>query len=114
MFQDPESHQGIQLQMIHTQNMDHLAFSWKSTQVYLYFGFQVGICIGLLKSQQWKKYVPLQSNFPQHPNFQKPNIQQQEIAPHKPFTTLVDLHKILLPIANFENKKVLFNLQSQA
>jgi hypothetical protein len=66
----------------------------------------------LLESQQWQKYIPLQSDFPQHPKFDKPNIQQQEIAPHEPFTTLVDLHKILLPIADFENKKVLFNLQS--
>jgi hypothetical protein len=111
MFQDPESHQGIQLQIIHTQNMDHLAFTWKSTQVDLNFGFQVGICIGWLESQQWKKYVPLQSDFSQHPKFDKPNIQQQKIAPHEPFTTLVDLHKILLPIADFESKKVLFNLQ---
>jgi len=62
--------------MIHTQNVDHLANFWKSKQVDLSFGFQVGICIALSKSQQWKKYVPLQSNFPQYPKFDEPSIQQ--------------------------------------
>ncbi len=36
--------------MIHTQNVDHLANSWKPTQVDFNFGFQVDICIALSKS----------------------------------------------------------------
>jgi hypothetical protein len=81
--------------------MDHLAFSWKSTQVNLNFEFQVNICIALLKSQQWKKNT-FHFNLTSHKTqkFDKPSIQEQEIVPHEPFTTLVDLHKILLPIAN--------------
>jgi hypothetical protein len=62
--------------MIHTQNVDHLANSWKSKQVDLSFGFQVGICVTLLEFQQWRKYVLLQFDFPQYPKFDEPSIRQ--------------------------------------
>ncbi len=39
LFQEPQTHKGIQLKMIHTQNVDHLANSWKLTQVDFSFGF---------------------------------------------------------------------------
>jgi hypothetical protein len=81
--------------------MDHLAFSWKSTQVNLNFEFQVNICIALFKIPTMEKNT-FHFNLTSHKTqkFDKPSIQEQEIVPHEPFTTLVDLHRILLPIAN--------------
>ncbi len=35
------------------------------------------------------------------------SIQQEKIVSHMPSTTLMDLHKTLQPIANFENMQVL-------
>jgi hypothetical protein len=53
-----------------------------------------------------KKMCSASIRFPTIPKIDEPSIQQHEIAPHEPSTTLMDLHKTLLLITNFENKKV--------
>jgi hypothetical protein len=56
-------------------------------------------------SNRKKKF--LQFSFPKYLKFDKLSIQQEEIVSHVLSTTLMDLHKTLQPIVDFENMQVL-------
>jgi hypothetical protein len=47
-----------------------------------------------------------QIGFPQYLKFDEPHIQQEKPTPHAILTTLMDPHKILQPIENFEKMLV--------
>jgi hypothetical protein len=93
--------------MFHNQSVDHLADSLKLIQVYVSFKFQVTFMKPCQNSCNIEKNSFLQFSFPKYLKFDKLNIQQEEIVSHMPSTTLMDLHKTLQPIANFENMQVL-------